>query len=176
MREEISFAAIIGIAFVLLVVIVGGMILFSHALGKMGQITGPSNSSANTLKTGGPNSTTPNVITRHSEIGVGAELNNSIAAGFTVNLTTFYVISGSQCVRESISYCNNNEPSQFVCINSRYSGKFTAQRSKIYSNKSRACPLFVLAGNISCTAENYYCAVTDTYPGPLGASSSSNGS
>ena len=176
MRGKISYAAVIGIAFVLLIAIVGGIILFSHALGEKGSPTGSSNSPANASVVGGPNATNPNVSARYRGIEVGAELNNSIAAGFTVNLTTFREVNASQCQLEPISYCNNNEPGQFVCINSKFASGFEAQRNMTFANKPRACPLFILAGNISCAFENGYCIVTDTYPGQPGLRNSSNSS
>lgn len=174
MEQQTGYLTVMAIAFVLLIIIVGGIILLSHAIVKRGSLPASHNGSVNAPTSGAPNATSPNASSEYSEVEVGAELNNSISAGFNVNLATFSAMNVSQCQLEQISYCNNNEPGQFVCINSNFASGFEAQRNAAFADKSRACPLFILARNIGCAVANDYCVVTDTYPGAVGVSNSNN--
>ena len=104
------------------------------------------------------NATTINQPNGTVAIGLKEELNNSANAGFILNQTMFYSNSSAGCERELISYCNNNVPAQFICINRKYSAVVEYQYGKIY-NTARACPMFIEAGNISCGVVGNYCVV-----------------
>ena len=92
-------------------------------------------------------------------VSLAQELNNSAGAGFTLNRSIFYAASSPVCSKELISGCDNNEPSQFVCINSRYSGALSGQYKGIYANSGRVCPEFLEAGNVYCGTLGNYCVV-----------------
>lgn len=99
-----------------------------------------------------------------------AELNNSRNAGYNFTANEFAANTSSQCSLSLITPCDNNVPSQFVCINSAYSEIYTTQSNQIYSNFSsggHACPLFLLAGLVSCGTQDGYCVVRDTPRSPL---------
>ncbi len=104
------------------------------------------------------NATTISQLNETVVIGVKDELNNSANDGFILNRTMFYSNSSAGCERELISYCNNNVPAQFICINQKYSSLVEYQYGKIY-NTARACPMFIEAGNISCGVVGNYCVV-----------------
>ncbi len=96
------------------------------------------------------------------EINLTEELNNSLRDGFTFNSTVFYSNSSSGCREVLLSACNNNVPSQFACINSNYYQTYLNQRHQLYSNRSYACPMFILAGTSSCESIQDYCVVNYT--------------
>ena len=87
------------------------------------------------------------------------ELNNSAQEGFTLNQAEFYSNSSSVCSRQLISYCNNNVPAQFICVNQKYSALVESQYSQSHKTP-QACAMFILEGNISCGIEANYCVVT----------------
>jgi hypothetical protein len=88
-------------------------------------------------------------------------ISNATGSGFQMNATMLVANYSSQCVLQQISFCDNNEPSQFVCVNQAYSSNVSAQYHKIYSGRAEACPEFVLAGKISCAVSGNYCIVVD---------------
>jgi len=92
------------------------------------------------------------------------ELNNSANDGFSLNQSMFRANSSSQCSRQLISGCDNNVPSQFICVNNSFIDTVSGQRSSIYSNNSRACPDFIETGTLSCAVQAGYCVVQ--YGGP----------
>ena len=89
------------------------------------------------------------------------EIANASVSGFEITSQMLASDNSSQCSLEQISFCNNNEPSQFVCVNQAYASNVNAQYKLIYAGRGQACPEFVLAGHISCTISAGYCAVTD---------------
>ena len=54
--------------------------------------------------------------------------------GYTIGSSAFSCSSTSQCVRVLITQCDNNNPSQFICINSAY-------LNKLQHDKERFCNL-----------------------------------
>jgi hypothetical protein len=102
----------------------------------------------------------PNTTSGNGTVAVNLtqELKNSAASGFTLNESMFHANSSSECSRELISSCDNNVPSQFICVNQRYAGVVSSQYKTIYS-KPTACPQFLMAGNVSCGLVSNYCAV-----------------
>ena len=116
------------------------------------------------------NSTTapPNItITNSSPIvleNLPEELNNSAQNGFDVNASIFAATSASQCSIRHITACDNNVPAQFICVNSNYSSEITAQYGSIYNNSRQACPLFMMAGTLSCGVASSSCVVTGLVP------------
>jgi hypothetical protein len=93
------------------------------------------------------------------------ELNNSVNAGFNLNQSMFYSNSQAGCSKELISACNNNSPQQYICINSQYVSAVSGQYPGIYSSP-HACPMFYMAGNVSCGIVNNYCVVLDQGSSP----------
>lgn len=104
------------------------------------------------------NSTTPNEIIA---VTLAEELNNSANSGLNLNRSMFYSNSQAGCSRELISACDNNDPQQYICINSQYASKVASQYPKIHPSP-QACPMFYMAGNISCGLANNYCVVLDS--------------
>lgn len=86
---------------------------------------------------------------------------NSTAKGFHITPQMIASNSSSQCALQLTTFCDNNEPSQFVCVNTAYSSNVSAQYQKIYSGKGQACPQFLLAGRLSCAVSGGYCTVAD---------------
>ncbi len=92
-------------------------------------------------------------------VNLTQELNNSARNGFSLNSTAFYAASASQCEKHLINFCNNNVPDQYICINRNYSESVWLQYGMVYHNRSEACPLYLLDGNISCGLSDNYCVV-----------------
>jgi len=88
-------------------------------------------------------------------------IGNATASGFHITPQMAAANSSSQCSLQQVTFCDNNEPSQFVCVNQAYASNVNAQYKLIYAGRGQACPEFVLAGHISCTISAGYCAVTD---------------
>lgn len=91
-------------------------------------------------------------------VNLTQELKNSAASGFTLNASMFYASSSSECSKEQISSCDNNVPSQFICVNQQYAVIVSSQYNSLYSTPV-ACPQFFMAGNISCSIVDNYCTV-----------------
>ncbi len=91
-------------------------------------------------------------------VNLQEELNNSANQGFTLNQTVFYSNSSAYCIRELITQCDNNEPSQFICINSAYSGPVGQQYKKAHAI-AVACPMFYISGTVYCGIQGNYCVV-----------------
>ena len=85
--------------------------------------------------------------------------------GFKANTTMLMANNSSQCYLQLVSQCNNNEPSQFVCINQDYRAQAAAELKSLYENSTRACPEFMLSGHISCAVVDGYCTVTRSASG-----------
>ncbi len=100
---------------------------------------------------------TPRIVTHP----VDEELANASDFGFNVSYTMLESDSPGRCYLQQISACDNNEPGQFICANSRYSSDLQNQYSSIYADKSRICPLIMLEGTISCGVSYGYCVVID---------------
>lgn len=98
--------------------------------------------------------------TMNTTLSVMQQINYSSAYGFTLSQNMFHANSSSQCLLESISACNNNMPSQYVCANSQYANTIQAQYREVYSSPT-VCPQFFMAGRISCSVTNNYCTVVD---------------
>ncbi len=111
-----------------------------------------------------PNEPVPPINASGSkEVNLAQELNNSAGAGFSLDEGMFHANSSSDCAKELISQCDNNVPSQFVCVNQRYAANVSSQYGAIYS-KPGMCPEFLLAGNVSCGLDDGSCVVL--YQGP----------
>jgi hypothetical protein len=78
--------------------------------------------------------------------------------GYTLSSSAFSCSSALQCVKVLIAQCDNNNPSQFICINSAHLGEFSNMTK---NNGSVACPQYMLAGTISCSCTFNYC--TESY-------------
>lgn len=107
-----------------------------------------------------PNSTSGNETVA---VGLAQELNNSAQAGFSLDEAMFYASSSSGCSKQRISQCDNNVPSQFICINQQYAGNVSSQYDEIYA-KPGACPEFLLAGSVYCGLDGGYCVVLHQGP------------
>jgi hypothetical protein len=105
-------------------------------------------------------------------VNLTQELNNSAQNGFQLNSSQFYSTSSAQCTRESISGCNNNVPSQFICVNSQYAGAVASQHQTIYATPT-VCPDFLMAGYVSCVAVQGYCEVASSQMGTMVPANSS---
>ena len=60
-------------------------------------------------------------------VNLTQELNNSARSGFVLNKTVFYSTSASQCEKEQIAPCDNNNPDQFICVNRQYGAEVAMQ-------------------------------------------------
>jgi len=88
-----------------------------------------------------------------------AALNASRAYGFNLTQGMFRSNSSSECVLVRVSFCDNNVPSQFACINSDYYQDYIGQRQAAFSGQGEICPQYLLAGTISCASAGGYCEV-----------------
>jgi len=107
-------------------------------------------------------STSNNTNTTSVAVNLSTELNNSLASGFNFTVGDFQSTSSAACVRAQITRCNNNNPSQFVCLNSSaYSNAYLPQQqNNTNDSKGFACPDYLLAGVVGCESLNNYCVVT----------------
>ncbi len=94
-------------------------------------------------------------------VNLTQELKNAAADGFTLTQSMFYANSSSACSKQQITACNNNVPSQFVCVNQQYAGLVSSQWKSIYPFPT-PCPLFLMAGTASCGVSDGYCVVLQT--------------
>ncbi len=99
-------------------------------------------------------------ITANESVNLTEELNSSAKAGFKLTQVMFYANSSSVCSKQLISPCDNNEPSQFICVNQNYATQVSAQHSSIYSSRE-ICPMFYMVGSVTCGLDNNYCVVLD---------------
>ncbi len=90
-------------------------------------------------------------------VNLTQELNNSAAEGFNLTVDMFSANSSSECSKELISPCDNNVPTQFICINQRFVGVVSSQRPPVRG----ACPMFMMAGDIYCGLDDGFCVVMD---------------
>jgi hypothetical protein len=97
--------------------------------------------------------------TTYIAVNISQELNNSVNAGYNFTPNDFRSASSAQCLLVLISPCDNNNPSQFVCINSAYNEIYAQQHANL-SRNGGACPDYELAGSVSCTSSSNYCEVT----------------
>lgn len=99
-------------------------------------------------------------------VNLTSELNNSRASGYNFTSNEFAANSPAQCSLSLITRCDNNVPSQFICINIEYNQTYSSQTSKINSNLSSgyACPEYVLAGIVSCGISQGDCVVLKSPP------------
>ena len=91
-------------------------------------------------------------------VNLAQELNNSNAARFSLNEAMFHANSSSACSKQLITPCDNNVPSQFICINEQYAGTVSLEYHGIYRTPG-ACPEFLLGGNVYCGLDDNYCVV-----------------
>ncbi len=98
--------------------------------------------------------------TTYVAVNLSSEITNSGLAGYNFTQNDFSVSSPSQCVRVLISNCDNNNPSQFLCINGAYKSSYEQQHADLSFNESGFCPEYILAGYISCAMQSNYCVVT----------------
>lgn len=89
---------------------------------------------------------------------ISQELNYSAQDGFNLSMGTFRAGSASDCVKELAGRCDNNVPSQHICINQQYAALFASQYKEIYP-RPVPCPLFMMAGTLSCGLDGGYCVV-----------------
>ncbi len=108
-----------------------------------------------------PGSNTTTSIAAQGELAVNLtqELNNSAQSGFVLNKTVFYSTSVSQCEKEQIAPCDNNNPDQFICVNRQYAADVAMQYNGIYSGREGVCALYFMEGTISCGLSDNYCVV-----------------
>jgi hypothetical protein len=108
-----------------------------------------------------PVNSTPNNTSRNGTVAVTLfqEVNNSIAAGFNLSKSAFHANSSSECSLQLIGPCDNNIPSQFICINRQYNRTVSSQYGAIYTMHPRACPEFFMTGTVSCGLVNNSCVV-----------------
>ncbi|MDE1768183.1 MAG: hypothetical protein KGH64_02665 [Candidatus Micrarchaeota archaeon] len=111
-------------------------------------------------KTTAPSSTVARANQSDLAVNFTQEINNSIKSGFSVNLTVFLPNAQSACTLQLISPCNNNVASQFICINPIYKQALGAQYQQLYP-PGHACPMYLVAGNISCAIQYSHCVVLD---------------
>lgn len=91
-------------------------------------------------------------------VNLTAELNNSAAAGYNFTANSFEANSSTACSLAQISKCDNNLPSQFVCINSTNEQSYLLQHQNLEGNGT-VCPQYVLAGFLYCQVQNGACVV-----------------
>lgn len=91
-------------------------------------------------------------------VNLAQELNNSAKAGFNLDESMFYASSASECSKKLITACDNNVPNQYICVNQKYAGTVSSQYSSIYPARG-ICPMFFMAGNISCGLDDNHCVV-----------------
>lgn len=86
------------------------------------------------------------------------ESRRAVQNGYNVNSSTFSCDTSNQCVKVQVTRCGNNEPSQYICINSGSRQNFENQAQKIRNSEGPvACPQFYMEGNISCGCASSYC-------------------
>lgn len=121
-------------------------------------------------------STSNNTNSTYIAVNLTQELNNSYAAGFNLTKGDFQSNSSLACVRALIDKCDNNNPSQFVCLNSSaYNQSYLPQKNASNST-GYACPQYFLAGVVGCATQNNYCVVVhEPYPMSPNTTNSSTG-
>ena len=93
------------------------------------------------------------------------EMNSSAQYGFVLGSGAYASQNASGCSLQLIGGCNNNAPSQFVCVNSAYVGNVSGQYARLYSQQ-RVCPAYMLPGTLGCGVSGGYCVVTRTQAAP----------
>ncbi len=93
------------------------------------------------------------------------ELNSSLHYGFALNASAFASYNASGCSLQLVSGCNNNVPSQFVCVNSAYAGEVAGQYANIY-RQPRVCAAYFMEGTLGCAVSSGYCVVTKATTAP----------
>jgi DNA-binding transcriptional ArsR family regulator len=99
---------------------------------------------------------TPAAILPHN---ITKEINASAAYGFNFSPEMFLSNSSSGCVRVRTSYCDNNSPGEFACLNSSYYSDYLSQRQGAFAGQGRVCPEYLLAGRVYCVSVGGYCEV-----------------
>lgn len=95
-------------------------------------------------------------------VNLSQELNNSANGGLYLNKSAFASSSYPACAKVLISSCDNNVPSQFLCVGAYYADEVTQEAQGADANKPHVCPMFVEAGSIACGVSAGYCVVTDS--------------
>ncbi len=76
-----------------------------------------------------------------------------------LNASPYACTSSADCVLVPTSYCDNNLPSQFACINGNYADAYLALYNSEKMHRAPICPMFMLQGHISCECINSYCTL-----------------
>ncbi len=150
-------------AFVIGVLIVGIIVFLVLVLYYPGPTAVHNASTTSVLGGGAPPANATVAVTMQQE------LNNSAQAGFNIGQSELYSTSASRCSRELISACDNNVPSQFVCVNAQYASQVQLQYQSIYANPE-VCPQFLMAGTVSCGIAQDYCVVQRSQVQPMSPS------
>ncbi|MCL5440735.1 MAG: hypothetical protein M1448_02540 [Candidatus Marsarchaeota archaeon] len=88
------------------------------------------------------------------------EISHASAFGIGIGASQFSCSSSLQCAKLLLSRCDNNLPSQFICINGKYYGQYL-NLTKGENKTGYLCPMFLVMGNIGCSCISSYC--TETY-------------
>lgn len=81
------------------------------------------------------------------------------AQGFA-NASDYACGSSYGCALVPASYCNNNLPSQYACVDSAYANAYLSLYNSGKANQTAICPMFFLAGSPGCECLHGYCALT----------------
>src|SRR5271170_3040364 len=73
---------------------------------------------------GAPNQTNATVA-----VNLEQEMNNTSQNGIILNASVFSSNYPAYCTLIQIGQCNNNEPSQFICVNSQFAGQVESDYS-----------------------------------------------
>lgn len=90
------------------------------------------------------------------------------ASGFGIylNSSAFSCGYSNACKKVLVASCNNNLPSQSVCINPSYYDQYLQQYNAKYGNHTYACPAYVMAGNVSCSCDLATDSCVESYSAP----------
>jgi hypothetical protein len=126
----------------------------------------PSNTPTSTSTSSTTTTTTPPPTTTMNYSSSGsynAVEEQSLAASYGENvpITWFSCTSSSDCTDVLAATCDNNIPSQHICINSKYYGAFESEHNSTFQNSTHVCPLYFMNSNITCSCAENYC--TENY-------------
>ena len=98
--------------------------------------------------------TTTTVITGSSGTLSATQMQQSADGyGIYLNISAFSCGYDSSCEKVLVAGCDNNVPAQSVCINPSYYSEYVQQYDAKYANHTYACPLYIMAGNITCSCD-----------------------
>ncbi len=101
------------------------------------------------------------IVLMNANHQIAGELTTATNYSFKINDTMLISSFAAQCSLQLVAPCNNNEPSQFVCVNLQYASNMEVQYQSIYPNRS-ICPAFQVEGKLSCGITYNHCVVTQT--------------